>query len=223
MNSTTIERYFPAFTLPARRLLLVIDAALRAVIGAARRVRSRFVFRFSLRVMMVLVLVVGGGLEWVVRGARIQREAVAGVRRAGGTAWYDWQWKAGQPDRDSFNVMPTPEQPRRHMMQFELKYRLDQYNAPQTCPVDDDSLVYLNKMNLLQGLWLDGRMVTDKGLAPLRLTPISFLYLRNTQLSDAGLARLAQPHPSFQNLRSVGILNTKVTDAGTEALQKARP
>lgn len=92
MNPTAIERYFPTFTPPARRFLLVIYEILRAHIGAARRMRSRFVVRFSLRVMMILVLVVGGGLGWIVRHARIQREALAGVKRAGGTAWYDWQW-----------------------------------------------------------------------------------------------------------------------------------
>jgi hypothetical protein len=35
--------------------------------------------RFSVRGMVVLVLVIGGWLGWMVRSARIQQEAVAGL------------------------------------------------------------------------------------------------------------------------------------------------
>ena len=37
--------------------------------------------RFSVRGLIVLVLVMGGWLGWIVRSARIQREAVAGIRK----------------------------------------------------------------------------------------------------------------------------------------------
>ena len=84
MSPTAIERYFPTFTPPARRLFLVIDASLRAMIGAARRVRSRFVVRFSLRVMLVLVLVVGSGLGWVVR---LRKNSAGGRRQRQTSRW----------------------------------------------------------------------------------------------------------------------------------------
>ena len=43
------------------------------------------------------MLVIGAWLGWIVRGARIQREAVAAriASRVGGTVYYDWQWKNG--------------------------------------------------------------------------------------------------------------------------------
>src|SRR4051794_38588663 len=50
--------------------------------------------RFSVRGMIVVVLVVGVGLGWLVRLARIaqiQRDAVAAIHEAGGTARYDWE------------------------------------------------------------------------------------------------------------------------------------
>ena len=40
--------------------------------------------RFSVRGMIVVVLVIGGWLGWLVRSARIQREAVAAIEEAGG-------------------------------------------------------------------------------------------------------------------------------------------
>ena len=51
--------------------------------------------RFSVRGLIVLVLVIGGWLGWLVRSARIQREAVAAIKNAGGTVKYDWEWSNG--------------------------------------------------------------------------------------------------------------------------------
>ncbi len=52
--------------------------------------------RFSVRGMLVLVLVIGAGLGWFVRSARIQRKAVAVLRKAGGSVKYDREWKDGK-------------------------------------------------------------------------------------------------------------------------------
>src|SRR5262245_3580204 len=53
--------------------------------------------RFSVRALMVLVLIIGGGLGWVIHRARVQRDAVATIRRAGGDVAYSWQWSGGRP------------------------------------------------------------------------------------------------------------------------------
>jgi hypothetical protein len=45
--------------------------------------------RFSVRGMIVLVLVIGAGLGWIVRNAHIQRDAVAAIKSAGGRVYYD--------------------------------------------------------------------------------------------------------------------------------------
>jgi hypothetical protein len=45
--------------------------------------------RFSVRGLIVLVLVIGGWLGWIVRSARIQHNAVASIKRAGGTILYE--------------------------------------------------------------------------------------------------------------------------------------
>ena len=58
--------------------------------------RWRRYLRFSVRGLIVVVLVVGGWLGWIVRGARIQREAVAAITRAGGRVAYDWERRDGK-------------------------------------------------------------------------------------------------------------------------------
>ena len=46
--------------------------------------------RLTVRTLMVLVLVLGGVLGWVVHRARVQREAVAAIKRAGGNPFMDY-------------------------------------------------------------------------------------------------------------------------------------
>jgi hypothetical protein len=58
--------------------------------GPVSRPWRRFL-RFSVRGLIVIVLVIGVGLGWVVRQAHVQRDAVAAILRAGGVVEYDWQ------------------------------------------------------------------------------------------------------------------------------------
>src|SRR5689334_17254500 len=44
--------------------------------------------RLSVRALMAIVLVLGGGLGWVIHRAQVQREAVAGIRQADGSVIY---------------------------------------------------------------------------------------------------------------------------------------
>jgi internalin A len=53
--------------------------------------------RFSIRGLIVLIFVIGYGLGWIVYCARVQRDAVAAIERAGGNASYNWQESNGQP------------------------------------------------------------------------------------------------------------------------------
>ena len=41
--------------------------------------------RFSMRGLILFVLVIGGGLGWIVRLANIQRNAVAAIQNSGGS------------------------------------------------------------------------------------------------------------------------------------------
>src|SRR5262245_4232675 len=64
----------------------------------ASRSWRRFL-RFSVRGMIVIVLVFGGGLGWfahVAREAQIQRDAMAAIKKVGGFAFYDWQFEGSE-------------------------------------------------------------------------------------------------------------------------------
>ena len=55
--------------------------------GSPAKKRRRF--GLSLRALMVLVLILGGGLGWIAHRARVQREAVAAIEKAGGKVDYN--------------------------------------------------------------------------------------------------------------------------------------
>ena len=40
-------------------------------------------------------LFLGGRLGWIVHRAKIQRDAVAAIQRAGGSAFYEWDFRDG--------------------------------------------------------------------------------------------------------------------------------
>jgi hypothetical protein len=58
----------------------------------------------SLRVLMALVLLIGGGLGWVTYRANVQRDAVAAIRAAGGVVHYEWEVK----DQSLTTPVPVP-------------------------------------------------------------------------------------------------------------------
>ena len=58
----------------------------------------------SLRMLMVLVLVIGGGLGWIAHRARVQRRAVEAITKAGGTVSYDWQLPRRQAGTEGASV-----------------------------------------------------------------------------------------------------------------------
>ncbi len=51
--------------------------------------------QLSMRGLVVLVLMIGAWLGWFVHTARLQRDTVAAIKKAGGYAAYDWEWKNG--------------------------------------------------------------------------------------------------------------------------------
>ena len=58
--------------------------------------RMRLRRSLSLRALMLVVLLVGGTLGWLAYEARVQREAVATIKKAGGFVLYDWEAKLGE-------------------------------------------------------------------------------------------------------------------------------
>ncbi len=71
----------------------------------SRRWWHRIPTRLSVRALMVLVLLLCVALGWIVNRAHVQRDAVAAIttprRNTRGSVYYDWQFVAGQGDKNA--------------------------------------------------------------------------------------------------------------------------
>jgi Leucine Rich repeat len=164
--------------------------------------------RFSVRGLIVLVLVTGVSVGWLVRSARIQREAVATIERAGGRVRYDSEWSTGKS-------IPAgkPWAPRWLTDLIGVDYfgRVTTVRLFSSSRASDATLAHVGRLTRLQRLNLDQSAVSDSGLAHLKgLTNLTFLALGGTQVTDAGLAQLK----GLTRLSSLDLTGTHVTDAG---------
>ena len=172
--------------------------------------------RFSLRGMIVLVLVIGAWLGWLARSVRIQREAVAAIRNAGGVVLYDWQWNNGRfingklwaPKSlvdaigvDHFGhvtgvaISSPASATNATLARVGRLSRLELLGLAQSS-IDDDGLTHLQGLNELVRLDLDRTLVTDAGIAHLSgLTRLRELCLRGTNVTDAGIKELRRVLP----------------------------
>jgi hypothetical protein len=171
--------------------------------------RGLSVARVSVRGFMVLVLATGAGLGWMVRTARIQREAVAAIKQAGGSVAYDWEWNHGSAVPRS-KIWP----PKRLVDLLGFDY-LGNVTAVRlslgSTPATDKVLAQVANLHRLQRLDLSSSPVTDAGLAHLKdLTNLVALNLNNTEVTDAGLAHLS----GLTNLTQIDLGFTQITDAG---------
>ena len=143
--------------------------------------------RFSVRGMIVLVLVIGAGLGWIVRSASIQREAVAAIEKAGGGVFYDWHWNnvklipAGPTWAPRWAVDLIGED------YFRSRHRRLAHRDVGT----DATMAQVGQLTRLERLNVDRCPVSDAGLASLKgLTELSELVLSGTRITDAGMANL---------------------------------
>ncbi len=181
--------------------------------------------RVSLRALMGVVLVLGVLLGWYVRSVRIQREAVAAIRRAGGSFAYDWQWGhrksdiiiyTGKPRAPSWLASIVPADYVANVVLVDLVPR--GANCPD--PADDETLAHVGRLGHLESLELSGTAITDAGLAHLKgLTGLRRLTLDRTLVSNAGLAHLE----GMTSLTSLNISGSRITDEGILALERASP
>ncbi len=173
--------------------------------------------RFSVRGLIVLVLVIGAGLGWVVRSARMQREAVAAIKDAGGIAFYNWEWRDGNPV-----VGGKPWAPKWLVERIGVDYfghvtcvQLISLSKPT-----DTTLTHVARLTELEVLIIGPSTLGDDELAHLKsLTKLLSLAVIGTQVTDAGLAHLK----GLTNLSFVYLGGTQVTDAGTRGLKQALP
>jgi hypothetical protein len=196
--------------------------------------------RLSLRGLLVVVLLIGAGLGWVAREARIQRDAREALMSRGAFTCYDWQFKDGrtidgrppapewlvsQIGIDYFGKIVSVEFPQ-HVNPIDFGKERSYLGTTCGCMivfdtiVDDAALVHLKDLDRLEILNLNNTPIGDAGL--VHITGLSHLRdpsLDGTGVTDSGLAYLK----GLSKLRVLNLQRTAVTDAGVEALRRNMP
>ncbi len=173
---------------------------------------QRTYLRVSIRTMIVLVLVIGAGLGWGVRNARIQRDAVAAIKNAGGNVTYHWEWNNGKYVRAG-----RPWAPKWLVNLIGVDYFGHVTTVGFYQPTKDAVIVQVAGLTGLQQLHLRGTSTSAAGLAHLkRLTSLSQLAIQSTPVTDAGLVNLT----GLTNLSELYLDETGVTGAELMHLRK---
>ncbi len=182
--------------------------------GPASRHWRRYL-RFSLRGLIVVVLVIGVGLGWIIRSARIQREAVAAIQNAGGVVIYDWEWSNGKSIAGG-----KPWAPRWLVDLMGVDYfgHVTLVWLHESSTATDATFAHVGRLAQLQQLNLFRSPVSDADLVHLKgLTKLTALYLNDTPVTDAGLAHVK----GLTNLSDLGLGGTQVTDIGLAKFEAA--
>jgi hypothetical protein len=168
--------------------------------------------RISVRGLIVLVLLIGAGVGWIVRSARIQRDAVAAIQKAGGYVGYGW----AESNRDEFAEKALAPKWLVDVIGVDFFGHVTSVCVWLEQAANDGAIVEVGRLTQLGRLQLVGSFVSDGGLAHLKgLTKLSYLYLSKTRVSDAGLAHLK----GLTKLKFVYLSGTQVTDAGLTHLK----
>jgi hypothetical protein len=151
--------------------------------------------RFSVRGLIVVVLVVGAWLGRVVHQAHVQRNAVAAIKNAGGSVLYDWECTNG-----TYPPGGKPWAPNWLVDLIGVDYfgQVDHVDLSVSSIPSDHLIVQVGRLTRLKSLVLSGPCITDAELAYLKgLTSLEHLVLNNTQVSDAGVNDLMRGLPSL--------------------------
>ncbi len=174
-----------------------------------------------MRTLIVLVLVIGAGLGWIVRSARIQREAVAAIHNAGGYVDYNdndiewggrsWGWNTLASSRDVIGE---------HIgIDYVLRAVDVNLNLGGNRADCQQAIARLPHLCQLRRLSLMGESVTDGILTQLHgLTRLEDVALQNTGISNSGLAHLRE----ITNLQSIFISNSSIGANGSIFITNGR-
>jgi hypothetical protein len=181
--------------------------------------------RVSVRALMGVVLVLAVALGLYVRSVRIQQDAVAAIKRDGGSVQYDWRWGNDDPDIYDFDgkkwqapmwlVRLVPVDYVANVTQVNFAFRL------RSGPISEELIrAHVRRLGHLKVLNLGGTGITDASMAHLKgLTWLEHLLIDRTMVGDAGLAHLKE----VTSLRTVYISGNHISDEARLDLERAVP
>ncbi len=189
----------------------------------------RRLLRFSMRGLIVLVLLIGAALGWLVRSARIQREAVAAIETAGGAVGYNWDSGTGRSI-----ISGKPWAPEWLVNLFGVDYfghvttvwlseatdansaLVGRFTRLERLAFDDSSLsdagwAHLYGLTNLTSLNAAGPASSDDWLVHVKKFPrLSYLDVSSSGVTDRGLVHLK----GLSNLSILILSDTRITDGG---------
>jgi Leucine-rich repeat (LRR) protein len=193
----------------------------------------RFWPRLSIRGLMILVLVVGGGIGWVAQRAKIQRDAVRGISTAGSVR-YNWQYvsekydpKASPPGSKWLRDIVGPDlldtvvlvglrgqdADDRVMSHVGALPGVETFNLQgKTSPsLTAAGMARIGQLPRLQKIGVKG-MTDSSGFLPYLFDKprLRSIWLQAAAVTDGDLARLAR----LTRLEELLLKGTNVTDAG---------
>ena len=180
----------------------------------SERRRTRRFLQFSLRALLVFVLLVSVGMSWFavkLERARRQKEAVEAIEKAGGEVGYDYDLaRFENPSAEPF----VPEWVRAICVD-DFFYDVVWVHVYFEC-FGDDEAIYLKGLTDVTRLEVIDTEITDAGLKHLEgLSSLTHLDLSQNEITDAGLEHLE----GLSNLEWLHLGYTHITDAGLEHLQ----
>jgi hypothetical protein len=142
--------------------------------------------RLSVRVLMIIILLIGGGLGWLFHSARVQREAVEAIKRAGGWVLYEWE----EPPRNS----PWPKWLYDALGQDFLDRAIEASFDGVEHELDDSVLDQFGRLSHLETLWIGNcKSMTDARMVHLyKFTQLRTLILSDCSIQGEGLRHLAK-------------------------------
>ena len=200
--------------------------------------------RLSLRALMVIVLVVGGGIGWRANRARTQKRAVEAIKALNGTVLYDFEYSFDHRLDPKPPVKPEPTAPAWLRKLFGDEYFQEvtevNFRRPLTGPLPsalaqlghlewiyltvsskEVDLAPLGRLTTLRGVGLSGLGVTDETLEVVSKLPcLQQVNLSKVAVTDAGLDHLSKlPRLSIFSMGRT----QAISDVGIGNLLASRP
>lgn len=171
-------------------------------------------FQYSLRTLLIAMVLAGLGLGWFtheLNRARRQRAAVTAITSLSGVVGFD-------DEPADFGTVP----PGSHVPQGLRNLLGDDFfrTAVSLVAFNDGTMESAKELTELRRVDFVGGPATDAGLVHVRsLSRLQRLNLSDTQITDAGLEYLT----NLTQLRELVLHGTRVTDDGVQQLQRALP
>ena len=175
----------------------------------------RWRFQFSIRSLLVLMVVVAlpcSWLSWEMKKANEQKEEVAVIEQAGRVLY---AYELDEAGNEINAIGPLRQAWLRQLCGDDFFRSVAAIELP-SLEVADKELNCVKEMSHLRRLSLDGTQVTDAGLEGLKLlTKLRWLDLNDTNITGTGLQYLK----GMSQLEVLDLSGTQITDDGLNYLQ----